>query len=163
MKTLCFIGIIFEEKLENEIVEIKKTIKERFNCKHSLKTKPHITLYEPISVEDVSEFWEKSIKDINDFGSFQIVINNFNHFDDRVLYIDVEKNEKLENLYESVRGKSSLNYKPHITMAHRDIKNFEDLWNCYKNQKIEKNTKVEYLVLFAHDSKQWRIEKRLKL
>ena len=155
MKKQCFIGLIFDEETDSRIRSIKENIRDKFGVKHSLKTKAHITLFEPVWIEDIDKFWEEAVKDIKDFGTLELKLLGINHFDHRVIYIEIENNIRLKRLYELVRKKESTNFVPHVTLVHRDISDFSALWSYLSEIKMFDGISADKIVLFVHNNGSW--------
>lgn len=159
MKKFCFIALIFDEETKNEINGIKIDLKNKFGVKHSLNVEPHITLYEPRWIKDIEKLKEEMELKIKDFGKIALKIEGYNSFEKKVIYIKAIKNSKLLAIYEKVRNMDSLNFIPHITLAHRDIKNFEELWGYINLKKFEKDIVVEKMAIFSLENSKWEIMK----
>jgi 2'-5' RNA ligase len=94
---MYFIAIVLPQYLDEKIISYKKLVLEKFDCKVGLKSPAHITIIPPFWMED-----EKEVQLLHDtdtlcssIHSFPVITNNFSAFSPRTIFIDVEKNEQL--------------------------------------------------------------------
>jgi 2'-5' RNA ligase len=176
---LYFIAVVPTEEIYVEATGFKNYIAENFQSKHSLKSPPHITLHMPFKWNEEQE--TQLINFLANFASgqsaFEIQLKNFAAFPKRVIYIDVVKNEQLENLYLQLSMAMRKNlkivkdsyknqgYTPHMTIAHRDLKPaaFDKAWPEFKGRIFEKNFLVDHIGLLKHNGKSWDIFRRFVL
>src|SRR6476661_8835996 len=94
---MYFIAIVLPPNLNEEILSYKKLVLERFDCKVGLKSPAHITIVPPFWMEEENE--RQLLTDVeilsHNIPSFFIGTNNFSAFKPRTIFIDVQKNEPL--------------------------------------------------------------------
>lgn len=179
MEQKYFIAIVPNEKLCDEIIAIKHDFATNFNSKGALRSPAHITLHMPFLWKETNE--EKLIDQLEAFvfekTRFEITLNNYSCFGERVIFIDVEKNETLNNLQKQLvrHVKQTLNlfnqdedlrgFHPHITVAFRDLKKqqFTKAWALYKEKKFKNRFMCESFVLLKHEGKNWNVYKTFPL
>ncbi len=169
-----FIAIVPPEPIEQEIQDIKQSIFKTYGTKGALRSPAHITLQMPFSWEEEKEdTLISTLKDFRQFPEFEITLNNFDYFEPRVIFIQVEKNpilfqfqtqltkyikEHLHifNQYEDKRG-----FHPHITIAFRDLKKptFYKIWEDYKFQIFSKKFSFLSFSLLKFNGKIWEVYK----
>lgn len=71
---------------------------------------PHITLKSPFDIEDISSFSEHLSRLASKLSSFAIEIQGFGTFGERVLYLDVLPNKRLDNLHELILNEMNSNF-----------------------------------------------------
>lgn len=172
-KQLYFIAITPPSPILEEMMKLKNYFKEMYHAKASLNAPPHITLHMPfqwkeekedILMEGIAAFAQRQKR-------FEMAMLNFGSFEQRVIFIDVVRNDSLENLqYELKRfckkelNLFNANYKehachPHVTLAFRDLKKseFVKAWEEFRDKKFSATFPVNAIVLFKHDGERWQI------
>jgi 2'-5' RNA ligase len=130
-----FIAIVLPSPLLNEVEAIKYQFYSEYNLKGALRSPAHITLHRPFEWKEVKEHeLIKSLKNFSFQKPFSINLKNYNFFEPRVIYIDVSKNEDLFELHKQLKifaqkelklfneVNDARGFKPHITIAFRDLK-----------------------------------------
>lgn len=158
---------------------LKNYFKEKYNSKASLNSPPHVTLHMPFQWKEEKE--NILIERIAAFAQmqkpFEMSVLNFGSFEQRVIFIDVVRNEALENLQHELKRfcKKELdlfnaNYKehayhPHVTLAFRDLKKseFVKAWEEFKDKKYSATFPVNSIVLFKHDGERWQLFSKFNL
>lgn len=176
---LYFLAIIPPSPFYDEATRLKHHFKDQYNSKASLNSPPHITLHMPFEWKEKKEgeLIEKLTLFSKQYSSGDLSLKNFNAFPPRVIYIDVVKNDWLENLQRDLHrfckvelNLFNANYKehpfhPHLTLAFRDLKkeNFKKAWEEFKEKKFEATFPVTEIVLLKHDGKAWQAHEKFKL
>lgn len=173
MKSLYLTAIVPDAELTDQIEEIRRECAECYNVKAALKPPVHITLFKPISVEFERE--KELVRVLNEVSSkhqpFTLSLENFDTFNNQVVFIKVLKTEPLGNLQKDISSvyhrrhleteeiKSKKTFHPHITIAYRDIPRttFPALWNEYKNKRFKRNFSVNGFILFKHNGHKWEV------
>ena len=128
--------------------KIKVDLMEKFNARGS-KLPPHFTIKAPFETDDIHDV-EKTIEGFSERNfKTKYVINGFNHFNKRVVYMNVEMSEEAKKVHDELidelekvnvtfdkkDGKDKIF---HITLASKNVQtNFELIWhyildfNCY--------------------------------
>ncbi len=172
---LYFIAILPNAEVSAEITAFKKEAETTFDSKHALRSPPHITIIPPFrayynKIEGISNALVNfSKKQTN----FDIDLSNFNHFGESVIYIDVVKNQLLQELREQLCSLMETDFNiankfsghpfvPHLTVAFRDLKPqiFPDAWNHFSNISYERNFETCDLTLLINEDKKWQIVQR---
>ncbi|WP_423148217.1 2'-5' RNA ligase family protein [Rubrolithibacter danxiaensis] len=171
MKNLYLTAILPPEQLAIQIDEIRQECAEKFGLKAGLKPPVHITLFKPLHIDSSKE--ELLIKILRQTASnhepFNINLENFDSFDIKTLFIRVEKNTHLsalqkeityiysKNKMEEEEIKSKNTFKPHVTIAYRDIPPhvFPLIWEDFKNRKFKRSFTVTHFSLLKHNGKKW--------
>jgi len=179
MKNLYLTAILPPEDLTEQIDAIRKECAELFGVEAALKPPVHITLFRPFSIEDERE--NQILKLLSPIGhhhsSFKVNLENFDTFNNQVVFIRVLKNEGLADLQREISGiynrnkidpkefKSRSTFNPHITIAYRDIPAavFPAMWEVYKNRKFKRSFTAESFILLKHDGKKWQPFKEFTL
>lgn len=148
--------------------DIRMEIAEKFNCRHALKTIPHITLQPPFkTTSDSAEILNclKSLSEIN--HPVTVSTSGFNSFDERVAFIDVAITEELKNLHQRVNQLLHENkivpinnrpFHPHITLAHRDLNPafLPEIKHLVEQKEILWKFEVNAVTLLFHLNGRWR-------
>jgi len=147
-----FIAILLPEPILGQVESYKQELLKQFNLRGALRSPAHITLHRPFEWKQEKE--NVLIETLQKFSfnfKFEIELHNFNCFAPRVIYVDVLKNEKLEELHTNLKyfAQNNLNllnevedmrgFHPHVTIAFRDLRKnkFEKVWTQFKEKKYE--------------------------
>lgn len=174
-ENLYFIALIPERGLREKINIIKKDFALRFNSNAALKVYPHITLKAPFKcpVKEHDELMEWFFE-LNSFPkTFSVRLDGFGVFDNKthpVVFIKPELSSDLNFLQKELIASFSslmpedvhpvdLNFKPHITVAYRDLRPdmFTEAWNEYRTKPFQEIFSVTAFYLLQHDTKKWNI------
>ena len=173
-KHLYFIAVIPPDDMCKTITGIKQDFANRFQSKHALKVVPHITLKSPFRLLEslrpglLEWFRELQItiepfqQELKDFGCFA---SNRSP----VIYINPVANNALLQLHTEVMQqfrktftqfepvKAENNYKPHMTVAYRDLSfdEFKKAWSEYENKSFSSIFEVNSFWLLQHVQKKW--------
>ena len=169
-----FIAIVIPEPFQTEIVAFKQLVKEKYNSKAALRSPAHITLHMPFEWKEEKE--GALIDTLPQFSfkeDIMIELQNFSCFNQRVIFVDVIKNEQLVNLQNKLVNyvKKNLNlfnqsddmrgFHPHVTIAFRDLKKqlFHEAFTYFKTQSYSASFKVNSFCLLKHTGKEWKEHK----
>ena len=174
-ENLYFIALIPRRELRERITLIKQDFANRFNSKVALRVYPHITLKAPFKLPIYAH--DKLINWFNNLqiqqSQFSIQLKNFGAFPNKkspVVYIHPIvtpsilriQNKILLGFIENISDmvdKSDLEYKPHCTVAYRDLspEMFTKAWSEYQHKTFDASFEVDSIYLLQHDSKKWNI------
>lgn len=166
-----FIAIIPPSPVYEEAFGLKHYFREKYNSKASLNSPPHITLHMPFRWKEEKE--GDLIAALSGFDPelrpFDLVLNDFDSFPPRVIFINVVENEHLALLQKRMRRfcKTRLNlfnadykdqaFHPHLTLAFRDLKKnmFREAWEEFSVRKFSASYLVREFHLLKHNGKEW--------
>lgn len=169
---MYFIAIVLPQYLDEKIISYKKLVLEKFDCKVGLKSPAHITIIPPFWMED-----EKEVQLLHDtdnlcssIHSFPVITNNFSAFSPRTIFIDVEKNEQLNQAKQTADRffKQRPHYKmkiesrhfhPHITIATRDLhkKTFYEAWQLFETKIFSEEWMATGMSVLRHNNSIWNV------
>ena len=168
---MYFIALVLPEHLNKQVLVWKHLMHERYQCKVALKSPAHITLVPPFWLQEEQE--DVLLKDIDslaqNFSSFIIKTKNFSAFKPRTIFIDIERNQLLNNLKETTddffKDKTygvkidNRAFHPHITIATRDLykKSFHEAWPAFEKEIFEKEWSAEGISILRHNKKNWDV------
>ena len=165
MTNLFFIAIIPSETIAGKIISVQRAVSEKYHSHHALKSPPHITLVPPFKLkkENENNFAKTLSVFFSGFSSFEIKLNGFSCFGrNRVIFIHVSPNEKLNQLYEKLNlemknEKQHEQFTPHITIASRDLRKemFPNAWNEFKEKYFYETWTAASAHLLQHSGKEW--------
>lgn len=176
--SLFFIALVPEEPLQTRLMEWKEWIYTETSSKGALRSPAHITLQMPFKWKMKKE--ELLIKSLENLAinrsCFEVILKNFNCFEPRVVYIDVEKSSELINLKKEVSNlsrktlkldlpKDLRGFNPHITIGFRDLKKpqFYQAWEQLKEKKFSASFHANSIALLKHNGKKWDVYKSFSL
>ena len=169
---MYFVALVAPPGINEEILKWKNFFKEKFGCTVALKSPAHITLIPPFWMNE--ELEDDLINSINEFSKsknkFEITLKDFAAFKPRVIYVDVLKNETLNELYLYLTDfilrldkypvkKDDRPFHPHVTLATRDLykKAFYEAWEIFSRKKYEASWVVNGISLLRHNKKNWDV------
>ncbi len=175
---LYLIALLPPPEIRDEITAFKHQIAQKWGARHALKSPPHITLQPPFGWPDkqlpalsnsLAEFARQQ-------APFSVQLKNFGAFPPRVIFVEPLKNNQLERLFknliswlhakfEFVDNRNNRSFHPHITIAHRDLKDsdFPEVWAAYRELPYERVFKAMELSLLKHADGEWHIYRNFKL
>ncbi len=148
---MYFVALVAPEEINLHVLKWKNFFKENFGCSVALKSPAHITLIPPFWM---NEDLEKELIDaMNAFSAgknkFEVSLKDFAAFRPRVIYVDVVKNEILDEfrgsfvdfIYKQDKypvKKEDRSFHPHVTLATRDLykKAFNEAWEIIFCKKV---------------------------
>lgn len=173
IKTLYFIAIVLPEAAENAVLQWKIKMELLYGCKAQFKSPAHITLMPPFSLNNANEVeLIDAMKAINaKMSPVELHLNGFGFFGEHVVYIQVDKNEQLfqlntkvgtvmkERLGISKPGFFDHPFRPHVTIAHRDLQvnDFHKARKWLENVNFHSNFVVNKVSLLRHNGKFWEM------
>lgn len=169
-----FLAILPPETFRREVEMLKKEIREKYGIKYALKSPVHITVKMPFSYNEAKE--SKLFGQLNEFCStqeaFELHVRGVDTFGKRVIFLDVEKQNKLTDFQEQlskfckremnmISELSDRNFHPHMTVAFKDLKPqyFEEVLKLTKSKKLTCKFDVNQLCLLKRISGKWEIDK----
>lgn len=176
--SLNFLALLPPKEVSEEIKELKKEISKKYNCKRALRLPAHITLVPPFKMEN------ERMEDLTDqlrifclkFSEIEVCLKGFGSFPPRVIFIEVANPEDirpfkdqlltaLENFLPAEHLNSGRPFRPHITLATRDLsrESFYPAWEALKNSEFTARFTVTQLTLFRHNGKTWDLKSDFKL
>jgi 2'-5' RNA ligase len=165
-----FIAALLHDEPKWRIDALREHLATQFGVKEALKIPPHITLYPPFETEDVSVLLPalKTIADQTPISS--VGVTGFNHFDDRVWFVDVDQSAELHALKNKidhavhetvkligVRRPERPNHF-HITLATKDVtpEAFQALKAFLASEPLPFSAlPIDNITLLRHDDHLW--------
>ncbi|MFI5220359.1 MAG: 2'-5' RNA ligase family protein [Bacteroidia bacterium] len=169
---LYFIAIIPPAGVFAEIETIKKEFSKKYSSHRALKSPVHITLQIPFRrMETIEKPLDRLLKVFTVlYQPFEIELNGFNHFHDKVIFIKVVENKNLDSLFGNlnIALRTQLNFSeqetpqrfnPHVTVAYRDLvpEQFKIAWEQFQHRGFSKTFSATKISLLKHNSKFWEI------
>lgn len=168
--SLYFVCILPSDEVGMHITAFKQEIAEKYGSSYALRLPPHITLIPPFEFPDdemqtVVQTQDEALWGLN---AFDLTLNNFNCFGDRVIYIDVLPNEMLTQVYWAlVKAYKSLGknidasrpFNPHATIANRDLTSvrFSHAWPAFERRTFNATFTVDAIHLLKHEEGRWQL------
>ena len=169
---MYFVALVAPGEIDQQVLKWKSFFKENYGCTVALKSPAHITLIPPFWMNEQLE--NDLIKSIDEFSAaknkFEIALKDFAAFKPRVIYVDVLKNEMLNELHGSLSDfiyqqnkypvkKEDQSFHPHVTLATRDLykKAFYEAWEIFSVKKYEALWVVNGISLLRHNKKNWDV------
>lgn len=173
IQRLYFVALIPPEPVRSGVWKLKEEVLANYGSKAALKSPAHITLHMPFTFRvDREDKIINCLKTaVQGLESFEINHDGFGCFEPRVIYVNVEKTEALEEIKASVVRQMRLDLKlqnadyknlpfhPHMTIAFRDLKKavFQEAWPNYEKRKYEASWKCQSVCVLKHTGKDWAV------
>jgi|SRR5687767_3630331 len=169
---MYFVAFVAPEEINQQVLKWKNFFKEKYGCTVALKSPAHITLIPPFWMNEETE--DELINSINVFSvgknKFEVSLKDFAAFKPKVIFIDVLKNETLNEFRDSFVDfiykqnkypvkKEDRPFHPHVTLATRDLykKAFNEAWEIFSVKKYEASWLVKGISLLRHNKKNWDV------
>jgi 2'-5' RNA ligase len=169
---LYFIAIVTPETINQQVLEWKNYMLQRFHCKVALKSPAHITLIPPFEMRDSVQPEMK--EQLQSFAAgrqpFPIHLKNFAAFEPRVIYVDVPPNARLTELKTTLETtllqsrrfpikKEDRPFHPHVTIANRDLKkqDFPLAWQYFQQITYAVHFPANAITLLRLNNQSWEI------
>ena len=171
-----FIAIVIPEPFQTEVMEFKNLIKESYNSKGALRSPAHITLHMPFEWKEEKELiLIDKLKALKFKEPLNIELQNFSCFEPRVFFVDVVKNELLNQLQNELVAYVKRNlqlfnqandlrgFHPHVTIGFRDLKkeNFYQALDYFKSKTFSASFTSSSFCLLKHTGKEWLVKEEI--
>lgn len=178
MKDLYFIAIIPTADVAAKADDLRHRMWEHYGSSHSLNSPPHITLVPTFSLRGKSEeSLKEALAKIGEaFQPFTIRLDSVGHFGQKTIFLKVEENQDLQNLHTAIKkclrqeditdeAESDRLYRPHLTLATRDLKKeqFKAAWDELQNLDFQEEFHAHEVYLLQHSGKRWLIAEKIPI
>jgi 2'-5' RNA ligase len=169
---LFFIAIVAPDNINQQVLEWKHYMLQRFNCKVALKSPAHITLVPPFEMPDSVQpaLQELLLSFADRQRNFSIHLKDFAAFKPRVIYAGVLPNTRLSELRTDLETillqdnrfpikKEDRPFHPHVTIANRDLTkdDFPLAWQHFQQLSYEVAFNADAISLLRHNNRAWEI------
>ncbi|MDH5603927.1 MAG: 2'-5' RNA ligase family protein [Cyclobacteriaceae bacterium] len=173
-----FIALVPGGDLYGEVMAMKEHMAKKYRSKAGLRSPPHITLHMPFIYKEKNEDrLVKKLSVLSQEKQIMTALSGFGAFPPRVIYIRVELNNDLYDLWKKVvtvtrrdLGLDNADYKslgfiPHMTLAFRDLKKdlFHKAWAEYSVKEFEREFPVREIALLKQGEQGWNVLKSYPL
>ncbi|EON75542.1 2'-5' RNA ligase [Lunatimonas lonarensis] len=177
-KEKYFIAWVPTGAVQQHAEEIKRKLQEKFGVKYALKSPAHVTVKMPFlwNGHKEADLVKKLGAFFSSHESFPLILKGFSHFRQRVIFIKVMPQRRLETLQEELGRYCKLNlkldaelsdqvFKPHMTVAYNDLKkrDFEDCFGYVKSLTFDRLARVDEFALLKKIEGRWEVVSFLKL
>ena len=169
---LYYIAILCSNEINEKVSELKQYMQSTYGSRAAQKSPAHLTIVPPFkSEEDFEGNYKSFLEEVN----FTLVpttvrLNDYNHFGEKVLFVDVEKSESLLNIeketfkafeekFPAISFNTKPEFNPHVTIATRDIpegKLAEALAYFKENHPFDAEFTVKELKLMKLQNNKWQ-------
>ncbi|MCG8322343.1 MAG: 2'-5' RNA ligase family protein [Cytophagales bacterium] len=173
---LYFIALLPPEDLIHQIEMARLRLAKQFKCREALKLVPGISLQIPFQQLPFRE--EIMIEKLKEFAQLQypmmVKLNGYGAFPEHTVFIKARPSASLKLLHRQLGKflKMELNFsddmighnvfRPHITMATKDIKSkFRKIFNEYKSGRFEADFMASSMYLMKHNYSHWEVLEEL--
>ncbi|WP_188927422.1 2'-5' RNA ligase family protein [Puia dinghuensis] len=158
--------------MNQQVLEWKRYMLYRFNCKKALRLPAHITLIPPFNMPSILEVpLGRSLEDFTRHQTaFSIYLKNFSAFAPRVIYVHVEPGVSLLQLKADLEDlllendldlpkKEERPFQPHITIASRDLKkgDFAAAQAYFSGRSCEAQFETGAVSLLRNAGERWEV------
>lgn len=176
---LYFIAIVPPEPELTELWGLKHEFAEKYSVKAALKSPPHVTLHMPFRYREDREprLFETLQESMKELPGFRLVLDGFGSFPPRVVYLQVEENSTLNELYRMIMklmktefsifnaGYKDRPFHPHLTLAFRDVRKavFNEIWEHVRNEPFRMEADISHVCLLKHNGSNWEVYRQFPL
>lgn len=169
--SLYLTALLPPQELAEREYAIKQEIAQRFGTKVAITKPAHITIIAPLRADEEKLAAYDTIlqQQAAQTQPFQLQINGFGHFGNKVVFLNVEASAPANDLYQRIRKDLLLQlierpkffpYKvlnPHMTVAYRDLtpEMFNDIWEEYKDRHFTADFPAYSLHLLRYEDRKW--------
>ena len=170
--TMYFVGILCPPEIEEKVLQFKNWMREHYGCIVALKSPGHLTLVPPfwMKTESEQELMQTLQSFQNEGAEFEIRLNGFSHFTNRVMFIQVEENPALlelknrvedhfQNIFGELIKKDERPFHPHVTIANRDLRpgDYESAWPHFEKKEFNKSFNAKTISLLKLQQGRWEV------
>jgi 2'-5' RNA ligase len=168
---MYYVAIVCPKLVDDKVLQFKNWMREQCGCVNALKSPGHITLIPPFWMDEAGE--AELLQTLESFSSnheAEIQLQDFGHFSDRVLFINVNDSPSLNNIriqtethflqsFSTVIRKDERPFHPHVTIANRDVRpsDFEKGWQHFSKIKFESSFTTKTISLLKLDEGKWTV------
>jgi len=169
---MYYVAIVCTGKPAKRIRQYKQWMKEHFACTVAMRSPAHITLIPPFWIDELQENKLRRVLQAfeSDIGQIDVHLNGFDHFGNRVLFVNPANSPELEQLKQQVEN-HFINYlgniikadgrpfHPHITIANRDLKptDFAKAWAHFSKIDLQESFQANTVSLLKLNEGRWDI------
>ena len=176
-KPLYFIAILPDAGIRAEVTRFKNYAAEHFKSSHALRSPPHITLFPPFlwAPEEKNRLVDNLRLFAQGERPFPVMLNNFNCFAPRVIFIDIQENTVLQGIQSRLEKQlkttiglsnpSRRDFHPHMTIAFKDLRRsiFPKAWEYFSGLTYKRLFSADALSLLQHNGKIWTVYQEFSL
>jgi 2'-5' RNA ligase len=175
---MYYVTLLCPLDIDEQVHEHKNYMRRTFGCDVASKSPSHITLIAPFfmsggkskELEERLEAFESTVNEVS------LNLNGYGHFENRVIFVDVEPSAALETLQEQLEVYLKNNgfpfikeakkpFHPHVTIATRDVKpeDFEAAWPTFEGKEFTASFTTNTMHLMKLSEDRWIHEKQFVL
>ncbi|MFM2385954.1 MAG: hypothetical protein RL660_711 [Bacteroidota bacterium] len=177
-KSMYYIAILCPLEIDEQMDNYKQFMRANYGCEMAGKSPAHVTLVNPFFLSEGKH--KDLIEKLEAFDSIvtdvDIVVDGFNHFDNRVIFADVLGNENLTALQEQLENylrntgfpfirEAKKPFHPHVTIATRDIKpeHFDAAWANFEGKTFQGSFSTNSIHVMKLVDEKWVHDKQFIL
>lgn len=175
---MYFIAILCPPEVDNKFLQFKNWIKDHFGSVVALKSPAHITFIQPFWLEEIRE---KNLIDVFsrfkcDLGKLEIRMEGFSFFGKRAIFVSVHEDPALTELKRQTETffinsfgdairKEKRPFRPHVTIANRDLKpgDFDKAWQRFAKTEFRENFIANNISLLKLEKGKWEVIRETSL
>ncbi|MGG7077028.1 2'-5' RNA ligase family protein [Clostridium sardiniense] len=155
---------------------LRKEVFEKFNVKSS-KLPAHFTIKAPFEYDNNIEELENLIEDFcSRYDSKQYIIDGYDHFDDRVIYMKVNMSNEGKMMHDDLIDRmEKIDYIEfdkndgrdktfHITIASKKLRPiYDDVWNYVKRYPCEFECLFDNISIYRWQNNTWELYRKFNI
>ncbi|MES2774227.1 MAG: 2'-5' RNA ligase family protein [Bacteroidota bacterium] len=168
---LYYIAALCPGDVNEQVSRFKLYMQEKYGSRAAQKSPAHLTIVPPFKAEEDMEKLLKDFVEAYNVGlvPFEVQLKNFDHFEGRVLFVDVVPNEALNAMeqdvntqftseFPSIIFRTKPEFHPHVTIATRDIPEhkFNEIWQYFQQQQLDAVYPCKELTVMKLDRGVWQ-------
>jgi 2'-5' RNA ligase len=167
---LYYIAAHCPEEINTHVNLFKDYMQQKYGCRAAKKSDAHLTIIPPFKAEEDMQGELTDFVATYNIGMvpFEIELANFGHFGNRVIYVDVvpngklnaveqEANQQFTQAFPSIIFRTRPDFNPHVTIATRDIPEykFDEAWSYFEHQQFRAAFTCNGLQLYKLKDHKW--------
>ncbi len=156
--------------------EMRKDIFKKFNAKSS-KLPAHFTIKSPFEYEGSIRDLESALyKFSKEEEKHSFIMNKYNHFDDRVIYMDVNMSKEAKEVHDRLidllssfeyikfNKKDGKNKIFHVTLTSKKVPPiFDKLWDYVNQYTFDFTCHFDNISIFKWEDSTWKLYREFKI
>ncbi|PIZ76436.1 hypothetical protein COY05_01100 [Candidatus Peregrinibacteria bacterium CG_4_10_14_0_2_um_filter_38_24] len=141
-------GIVLEGEIFNFMRDMELKLFQQYGFEKGMEQPPHITIKPPFEVEEIDSYMDYLEEFCSKIDSFDVELEGFNSFSNKVIYLDVMKNDMLHKLNQIIMSDLKLESDEmifHATLGYGDLSE-EKFKDAFEYLKVNFKPKFKFRV-----------------
>lgn len=154
---------------------LRKEVFQKLGAKSS-KLPAHFTIKSPFECDNINKIYEVIETFCNNHKKAKYILENYDHFDNRVIYMKVYMSDEGKKLHDSLIDELSkidfIHFQPHdgkdkvfhVTVSSKKIqKIYDDLWDYVNLIPFSFNCYFDNICIYKWEDNTWKLDKEFTI